>query len=230
MRRDIIFEYLEKDDLILYFGKILIRKLGSKRKNDVAQRMRQLGRLKYICQNTTPETQFLYYIAPDHWEDVLQGIEELAGLEESNGGLPIFQTPSRASRLGNHLVKRGEMKLGLAIRTKNAEMKEEAESFLKLHKAEFTDRISSIALTSLNVLSFNKTNLLPLTSDLIKLKVFLDDTCEVELKRLQTDPNEKVWRRVCNLLCARITVFNKRRGNEVSNLLVETYNQKANCP
>ena len=63
---------------------------------------------------------------------------------------------------------------------------------------------------------------------MIKLKVFLDDASEHAIKLLQMEPSQKIWRRVCDLLCARITIFNKRRGNEVPHLLVDTYEHKPN--
>ena len=46
MRKDAAYKSLKEDTLILQFGNVLLRKLGTRRKNDVAQRMMQLSRLK----------------------------------------------------------------------------------------------------------------------------------------------------------------------------------------
>ena len=46
MRKDAAFKALKEDTIILQFGNVLLRKLGTRRKNDVAQRMRLLSRLK----------------------------------------------------------------------------------------------------------------------------------------------------------------------------------------
>ena len=45
MHKDDIFDIIKGDELIKYFGTVLLRKRGPRRKNDVAQRMRQLARL-----------------------------------------------------------------------------------------------------------------------------------------------------------------------------------------
>lgn len=43
------------------------------------------------------------------------------------------------------------------------------------------------------------------------------------IESLQTSPTYSTWRKLAQLTMTRMTIFNKRRGGEVSKLLLETY-------
>ena len=107
----------------------------------------------------------------------------------------------------------------------------EAECFHQLMTREWKDVISTVALTSLATAKYNKIDLLPHTSDLILLNTFLKKEVEVCMK-MYTDGSVKemsidkkrVWhRRLSRVVLAWVTVFNKRRGNEVAAMHKSSY-------
>ena len=68
-----------------------------------------------------------------------------------------------------------------------------------LHK-EYTDKISSIAVLSLNQEEFNKTDYLLLTEDLLTLKEFLENELQVTKGLLMYDPTRDTWCRIVLLV------------------------------
>ena len=96
---------------------------------------------------------------------------------------------------------------------------------------EWKDHISTVALTSLATAKYNKIDLLPHTSDLMLLTKFLRDEV-MECMILYTNKkimgmtmNERrVWhRRLSRVVLAWVTIFNKRRGNEVAAMRLNSY-------
>ena len=110
----------------------------------------------------------------------------------------------------------------------NGPLKEEAETFIQLHSSEWTDKVSSIALATLKTNNFNKSEMLPVTADLILLKNFPMQTMEDQNKHITEDPSYASWRALAEATLSRIILFNRRRGSEASNLLLQTYATRPN--
>jgi len=174
MRNDTVTQAVKSDPLILKLGEVLIHKLGSRRKNVVTQKMRQLGRLKLELEDneTTGLQSFLTGKKFDH---IVVAVEQMAGFYENNEGVKCFTTPSLALTLGYILTKAAQLKRGLAFREDDELALKETANFLELMKNEWADKVSSLALSSLRMKQFNKPDLLPVTEDLIRVKNFIDE-------------------------------------------------------
>ena len=99
---------------------------------------------------------------------------------------------------------------------------------------EWKDVISTVALTSLATAKYNKIDLLPHTDDLMLLNNHLRkevvDCMAVytagDLKTM-TINERRVWhRRLSRVVLAWVTVFNKRRGNEVAAMRLTSYQRR----
>ncbi len=219
MHKDAIYKLVVNDRLILKFGKILYHKLGHRRKNDVSQRMRQLGRLKKALG-----TSELYeYINGKNFNQVVRAAKQICNLHTSEDGLAVFDKPGLALRLGHNLKKTCSIKYGMALREDDGVGQLEADTFSKLLGNEWTDSISSVALTTLATNKFTKRDLLPLTTDLVKLAEYLDKEGKERMRILQTEPSAEAWRDLAEVVLGKVVVFNKRRGGEVQNLLLTQY-------
>ena len=199
MRKDAAYKALKEDTLIMQFGNVLLRKLGTRRKNDVAQRMRQLSRLKLELSDDGAGIQLMDYPTGGCFDEILSAIENVAGLQENAEGIRVFEIPSLALRLGHNLLKCAELKRGMGIRQQNGQLKEEAETFIQLHSSEWTDKVSSIALATLKTNHFNKPEMLPVTEDLVLLKNFLVQTMEDENKQITKEPSYASWRALAEI-------------------------------
>ena len=228
MRKDAAFKALKEDTLILQFGNVMLRKLGTRRKNDVAQRMRQLSRLKRELPDDGWSIQLTNYLTDSCFGEVVSAVEIVAGMQENTQGICVFDIPSLALSLGHNLLKCAEPKRGLGIRQQNSTTKAEAETFIQLHSSEWTDKVSSIALATLKTNNFNKPEMLPITADLVLLKNFLMKTTDDLNNEICKSPTYECWRALAEATLSRVILFNKRRGSEASKLLLQTYVSRPN--
>ena len=80
MRHDQNYHIITGDS----FGTILLQKLGKRRKNDIAQPMRQLARLKIQLNKTSAKDQHLFnYLTPKSFDDCLNAVSAIAGLHQN---------------------------------------------------------------------------------------------------------------------------------------------------
>ena len=93
---------------------------------------------------------------------------------------------------------------------------------------EWKDHISTVALTSLATVKYNKVDLIPHTEDLIKVDQYIREeiqSCLAEYndKKRRKSLGREWFRRLCRVTCAYCTIFNKRRGNEVCKMHLQSY-------
>ena len=229
MHKDEIYAFVENDTLILHFGKIMLRKLGPRRKNDVAQRMRQLARLVLEINDneSEPRNSISEFINGDGFDKIVHGVELLAGFSKSKENISVFAIPSLAIRLGHCLNKIAQMKRGIALRETDDKSLKDAENFLKLMESDWTDNVSSIALASLRTNKFNKPPMLPVTEDLIKIRDYQQDRISYLVQKLtKKTPTYHRWKELAAVTLSRVIMFNKRRGGEAAKLLIDTYKSR----
>ena len=72
-----------------------------------------------------------------------------------------------------------------------------------------------------------KAPLLPLTDDLLKIRVFWKNSIPKLTKKLLESLGLVTWRALAEAIAIRLTVFNHRRGNEVFQLLISRFVDRA---
>ena len=226
MHSDDIFAKIKDDPLILRFGSILLSKLGQRRKNNIAQRMRQLGRLKKEMQINHLEEG----LKGGNFDQILDGVRRLCNAQVSKDGISVFEKPALALRIGHNLKKAAHIKYGLALRQDDKIGQNEAEVFLTLYQQEWTDKISSVALASLAVNRFQKPQLLPCTEDLTKLTIYVDEEITRLTPLCQNTSDFKTWRSLCETTMVKVILFNKRRGGEVEDIRLDAYLNRQKKP
>jgi len=90
----------------------------------------------------------------------------------------------------------------MSLRKGDSVLAKEADDFIALHKAEWINRISSAALASFKERKYNNPPLLPVTSDLVKLKEHQVLTIGALTTELQNKPSSAVWPKAPNLVHA----------------------------
>ena len=229
MHRDQIFDNIVNDILILQFGKFMISQLGPRRTNYVSQRMRQLARLKLkFNEMNKSEKDLQSLINPEYFDCIITAIQKLAGYHRNEQQIFAFETPSLALNMGHNLVKTAEIKRGNAIRMSDDVMKKESDDFLMLHSSDWTQMISAVALATLRTNKFNKPMALPVTSDLVLLKTYLDSIIEELSSQKFKQQDLKLWKRLAEATLTRIILFNKRRSSEVAKLLTSSFKKRCN--
>ena len=92
---------------------------------------------------------------------------------------------------------------------------------MSLHKSEWTSKVSSAALASLKHRRYNDPDILPLTSDLVKLRSHMTQQISNLTEELKQKPSSATYRSLSEVTYTRLVVFNKRRRGETAKLLME---------
>jgi len=225
MHKDQVRSVAIGDVLICRFGEVLFKRLGPQRALDIQQRMRQLARLLRAVEapNHGERLTLLGLISGSNFDLIVSGIHKLAGLSIHSTGRRIYSKPSLASKLGHSLLKCAQMKIGMGIRQKDSVMQSDAKDFLSLHTSDWQDSVSVACTTSAKLTKINKVQNLPTTDDLKRLKEYQEHRMQVLVGNLKQCPTYDSWRELSEHALTRVTLFNKRRGGEASQLLVSQY-------
>ena len=98
--------------------------------------------------------------------------------------------------------------------------------YLQLHESEWAEKISAHALSTMASRKFNKGDLLPVTSDLVKLRSYLLVEIDVRCEALSQAPSPHTWMSLVEAVLSRLILFNKRRGGEAARMLIKSYKDR----
>ena len=171
-------------------------------------------RLQYLSKNICSLDAVISGSGFDEFDDVIKAIDAECRASEDDTGRWLFKNPNLALKVGHSLLKLGHLKLGAAIRSKNADAKADAEAFIARYLNEFTDTVSDAAHASVKRMPCR----LDEFPDFARLKEFQQTTSERLCKELASMPSKSLWRELAELTMSRILVFNARRGKEVTDL------------
>lgn len=229
MRSDHITLVARNDSIISAFGAMMVEKLGTRRSHDISQNMRNVARLLISLREAehNENAQLSQFLRPDKFDVVVQCVMDISKFDVKMGEKQVG-TPSLALHVGHSLKKCVGIVRGKALREKDKGLLEDVEHFEKLMEAEWNYRISHHSLTTLNDRRHNQPDLLPITSDLQKLKEYITAKIISLTSQLQATsrPALRTWRELSELVLNRLILFNKRRGGETARLRVETYTSR----
>ena len=91
---------------------------------------------------------------------------------------------------------------------------------------EWKARISTVALRTLDDSKFNRVTMLPITDDLLKIRTYIKDQIPKLTAALHESKSLDDWRSLAEVLGVRLSIFNRRRGNEVYQMLVTKFEDR----
>ena len=103
---------------------------------------------------------------------------------------------------------------------------EDLQYFIDLIEGEWSTRISTVAINTLNEKTFNSHDILPVTEDLIKLKEFIVDGVRENYLKLRNEVTPELFRSLEEFVISRILTFNKRRCNEACKVTIDQFNDR----
>ena len=115
---------------------------------------------------------------------------------------------------------------GIALRKKDKILMEDLQYFIDLIEGEWSTRISSVAIDTLNEKTFNSHDILPVTEDLIKLKDFIVEGVRENYLKLRNEVTPESFRSLEEFAISRILTFNKRRCNEACKVTIDQFNDR----
>eukprot|EP00057_Strongylocentrotus_purpuratus_P010114 XP_011664588.1 PREDICTED: uncharacterized protein LOC100888406 [Strongylocentrotus purpuratus] len=220
---------VKKDPLILRFGAMLLERRGAARKNEIGQRMRQLGRLvvkssEVACRKLSLDE----CIGGRYFDTVVEATRLLCKPQEDQtmSGVTLTKSPSLGIHIGHSIIKCCQIKRGQCIRLGDTRKKQDADNFKELFEAEWTDLIASPAHQALKErVSFSAQDL-PSTADLQRLLAFTEKAIVDGTAKLHTSSSSTDWRKLANTIFVACTVFNKRRGGEVARIRTKSFSTR----
>ncbi|XP_033640233.1 uncharacterized protein LOC117300650 isoform X1 [Asterias rubens] len=238
MKDDDITHICKKDPLIIELGNSRGRKCcgmdARKGRHYVAQEMRQAARLLQNLRtlDSNGKHSIDEFLTPDEFDTVIRGVQMTAGQsEQSCQDLSVrtepMDRPSLALKIGHSLSKLGAIKRYQALMQQNKLKELEADRFLTLKEAEWPEKVSSEALTTMSQRKINKVVELPVAADIQKFSSFLREEIMRTIKQIKENgPSASLYRRCQELVLARLITFNKRHAGEVEQIKVQTYTER----
>ena len=230
MKNDKISFVVKRDKLILMYGNLLYEQHGASNANYTSQKMRVLSRLmlKLKCSSENSTDNLIDFICPEKFDSVVEATRSISGFTSLEGPdeVPKFQMPSLALKIGHALKSCAMLKRGIALRAKDREMADDVVGFLSLLENEWSFRISTAAVRTLADNQFKNEEVLPLTSDLLKLRCYILSKMTSVTKKINLKPSLILWRQLAELTVSRIILFNKRRSKEGSKMRMDEFKER----
>ena len=230
MISDEISSVVKKDELIATYGSFQLSTNGFRKANNIRQRMRILARLLIALNESLNLTEELkFYFKPQYFDNVVDVAKQLGGFSMiTNHGehVACFKIPSLPLKIGYTVEKCASLLKAVGIKSGDKELEKNAVRFQELYCLEWSVKISSIGLKTLSDNKFEKVQLLPVTEDLLKVRSYMKSQIPQITNQLTSKPTVELWRSLAEVLGARLTIFNRRRGNEVYKLLLSRYKEK----
>jgi len=233
MRYDKLTKVIKNNSGIMKFGLSLLQKLGPKRANDIAQRMRQVARIGVRLVKTTKSKPLLAcninsFLTGESFDQLIEAISEECESFEDDDGRKLFRNPNLALKLGHSILKMAKLKLGQTIRTRDLVSKAQTEDLIILFAADFTDRVSTPAHAAVRIRPKTLQEF-PDSTDLEKLKSYVAKRGKVLCDILESEANSTTWRLLAELTLSRLLIYNARRSSEISDLKVVEYECRSNA-
>ena len=140
------------------------------------------------------------------------------GIEE-----PAFKKASLPLKIGYALESAIMLKKGMGIRNRQQNHIDDSSAFFDLFQVEWSVRLTSSAKRTLENNKFNKVIEFPVTSDLLKVKDYLEKEIKDLTDKLKENSDLDTWRKLSEVCVTRLITFNKRRSAEPATLLIERF-------
>ena len=192
MKCNEIARAVKSDKLILVVGSSLLEKGNVTKVSCISRRMRSLGKLLLELQdrNSDDSSALGFYVSPDNFDLIVESVKSLAEYREATFDLnSSFKKPGLALSIGYDLKKVAILLRGQALRERCKEDVENANGFLQLFDLEWKNKISAVAVRSLGDKNFHRPDVLPLTSDLLKLRDHITKEMPLVIRRLGQSPS-----------------------------------------
>ncbi|XP_066928482.1 uncharacterized protein [Clytia hemisphaerica] len=231
MYKDLISKVAHGDHLITTYGSFMLNTSGIKRANEISQRMRILSRLLIKIRELKSEESLSLTdcIDPSMFDMIISCTQDLGvfSYETVDGeNVSAFKLPSLPLKIGYSLDKCSQLLKGISIKNGDSSLKMRATDFSDLFAMEWKARISTVALRTLDDSKFNRVTLLPITDDLMKVRSYIKGQIPKLTAALHESKCLDDWRSLAEVIGVRLSIFNRRRGNEVYQMLVTKFKDR----
>ena len=161
---------------------------------------------------------FWDYLRPQHFDLLVQAalITSTKDMDDTEE----LKSPSNAIKIGYEIKRLINIKLGLAIRLRDNDIKGECRDLLELFANEWGQKVTKLARITLAERQLTIEQQLPHPDDLVKLSRYLEDQLSIFDTSVKSDINFKL---AVQLTQAKLISFNRRRAGEIQALRLVVY-------
>lgn len=227
MKSDNISQTCKEDPIISKFGLRMFASKGSQQITYIRCKMREMARLllKVREEINDNKVNLKDLLTPDKFEYIINAIYAECKYSQSHES-GNFEIPSLALKIGHSLRKCCYIKMSQCMKDKDEDGEKEAEKLIKLLIMEYSDRVSSIALQTLNSSRRQKSKALPLTNDIVTFQKFIKEkviSLSQDLTTCEEEDFAYTFASLTKAALARVITFNKRRSGEVALMTVSDF-------
>lgn len=225
LQADEISLVAKRDKIICEVARKYVKSHKEKHLVQVARRyMRRLARL-LIEIRTIEKNNHLSLASilhPSKFKVIVQATRQIS---DYNASTKSFKSPSLALQMGTLLKKCLNAAYSIEIQKDiNSPTLNVLNIMKQLIDDEWATEVSTEAGQNLNLNRFNKPTLIPVTEDLQKMKIYLDNLISHSMIQLKANNSDEVaFRQLIEGTYCNVLLFNKRRVGELQRILVETY-------
>ncbi|KAJ8933494.1 hypothetical protein NQ314_013971 [Rhamnusium bicolor] len=224
----LLSSYLFKHDELLkskIFPRMRADDIGliAKKRSINITNIRRLAKLLQHAQKENAEIkQLIDILRPCHFQLIIAGVNKMA---QYNPETENYESPTLAINFGTLVKKCCDLAYVDLLQKKNTnEQRKDLKILKRLIESQWADEVSAQAGANLNQNKWNQEELLPLTSDLKKLNIFLQKTSEESFNKLKTNENDSfAYNTLKEVLYTQLILLNRRRPAEVAQLKVQTF-------
>ncbi|XP_074037276.1 uncharacterized protein isoform X1 [Leptinotarsa decemlineata] len=161
-------------------------------------------------------------LRPTLFRVIVNGVNRIGGYNKETD---VYESPTVARNFGTLIKKCCDLAYILLLQKPNTENRREELKVLKtLVESQWANEVSAQAGDNLNSNKWNKEELLPLTTDLRKLRDYLEANAQKSYEELSRDENNQyAYKSLKEILYTQIILMNRRRPAEVSQIKLHTY-------
>lgn len=228
MQKDEVGVLACTDSMITTYASSELGDHGLRKKSGISNSMRLLARLVIGLRKrlSLPSATLVDVLKPGYFNAVVEEARVMGGFKMVTAAgeqISNFEIPSTPLKLGYALEGSCQAVRGASFKAGDEEVVKDVEKFIKLYDWEWSKRVSSIAVRSQKDVRFDKVQLLPITEDMNKVRVFLEEEIKKQMALLETSVDKLSVRRMLELTGIKLTILNRRRISEVFGMLVSDF-------
>ena len=191
----------------------------------VSCKMREAARFLQEMRKLDSSVQSLEdCINPKKFGDITHAVKTLAGYNEDTGR---YKTPSLALKLGHCMKRCAKILKSKALQRIDPDMKARAIDFKELCDLEWSQNVSSAALTTLEQRKWHNPTALPLSSDVQKVHQYVAAKIKECATTIQQETQKPAvpYSMLSSALLCQLVMFNRRSG-EVERMKVSDFQNR----
>ncbi|XP_077266027.1 uncharacterized protein LOC143899548 isoform X2 [Temnothorax americanus] len=224
MREDDVCRVIRYDKLVILYGNKMCVKYKLQHQYDMIRaHLRLLGRFLITMKEGNKNiTDFESIYCPKYYEDVINAVNKVAGLDDKVG---TYSKPTTAASLGTLLKKVGNLLVTECIKCQDHEKKAVVKDFLELLTEDYGTSVNKTVLETRLQQQRHKNDDLPSMEDIAKLYMYLKCKRQKAFNNLKNEYVYETWKTLAECTLTSVQLFNRRRAGEIERIMIADFEQ-----